>query len=48
MFETEGAKELPAEKIDIDPQAEVRQIRVWLDEYPDRNTYIHGLCLDGP
>ena len=47
MFQTEDAKEAIEESVDLDPTARVHQIRVWYDEYPDRNVYIHGLALDG-
>ena len=48
MFQAEGAKESPENRVEVDPNAEIRQIRVWFDEFPDRNTYIHGLAMDGP
>ena len=47
MFQTEDAKEALEESVELDPTAKVHQIRVWFDEYPDRNVYIHGLALDG-
>ena len=47
MFEAEGAKDSPEHTQHIDHQAEIRQIRVWLDEFPNRDTYIHGIALDG-
>ena len=49
MFETQLAREEQHEEhtVAIDTSWTISQIKVRYEEFPDRNTYIHGIYLDG-
>ena len=48
MFETQLAKDDNHEmkKVPVDPTREIRRVKVRYEEFPDRNTYIHGLAME--
>ena len=47
MFQTNNANNWEEKSARVDPTKKIGAIVVKYDEFPDRNTYIHGLSFEG-